>query len=114
MVKKLYPSLVRKYDISHKVLNELVDLESRHILFSIIKEPKRIQEISKELKIPLSSAYKKIQSLKECHLVSEKTDFTETGHIATWYQSRVKDVKISITKFEPSISFTKNRKNKNE
>jgi len=112
--KKIKLSLVEKYDISHKVFNELADLESRHILFSIIKKPKRIQEISKELKIPLSSAYKKIQSLKEYSLVSEEAGFTETGHIATFYQSRIKDVKISITKFEPSISFTKNKNAKNE
>ena len=114
MAKKLKLSLVEKYDISHKILNELVDLESRHILFSIIKEPKKIQDISKEMKIPLSSAYKKIQSLKECSLISEKTDFTERGHKAKFYQSKVKDVKISITKFEPSISFTKNRHVKDE
>ena len=114
MPKKLKLSLVEKYDISHKVFNELADLESRHILFAIIEKPKRIKEISKELHIPLSSAYKKIQSLKECSLVSEEADFIETGHIATFYQSRIKDVKISITKFEPRISFTKNQDVKNE
>lgn len=114
MAKKIRPLLVEKYDISHKVFNELADLESRYILFSIIKKPKRIQEISKELQIPLSSAYKKIQSLKECSLVSEEADFIKTGHIATFYQSRIKDVKIIITKFELRISFTKNKDVKNE
>ncbi|AJW69868.1 winged helix-turn-helix domain-containing protein [Nitrosopumilus adriaticus] len=108
MTTKLKPSLIEKYDISHKMLNELAHLESRHILFSIIKEPKSILEISKEMKIPLSSAYKQIQSLKDCSLITEKKDFTESGHITTFYQSLIKDVKISITKFEPSISFTKN------
>ncbi|MFQ5782109.1 MAG: winged helix-turn-helix domain-containing protein [Nitrosopumilus sp.] len=114
MPKKITPLLVEKYDISHKVLNELADLESRHILFSIIKEPKRVQEISKELKIPLSSVYKKIQSLKECSLISEKSDFSENGRIVTFYLSMIKDVKINITKFEPVISFTKNQNMKNE
>ncbi|MBT8173989.1 MAG: winged helix-turn-helix transcriptional regulator [Nitrosopumilus sp.] len=90
------------------MFNELAHLESRHILFSIIKEPKSILEISKEMKIPLSSAYKQIQSLKDCFLIIEKKDFAESGHITTFYQSVIKDVKISITKFEPSISFTKN------
>ncbi|WP_371504232.1 winged helix-turn-helix domain-containing protein [Nitrosopumilus adriaticus] len=108
MTTKLKPSLIEKYDISHKMFNELVHLESRHILFSIIKESKSILEISKEMKIPLSSAYKQIQSLKDCSLITEKKDFTESGHITTFYQSLIKDVKISITKFEPSISFTKN------
>jgi len=114
MAKKIHPLLVEKYDISHKIFNELIDLESRHILFSIIKKPKRAREVSKELKIPLSSVYKKIRSLKECSLVSEESDFLETGHIATFYQSKIEDVKINITKFEPSISFTKNLNVKDE
>lgn len=106
--------LLEKYDISHKIFNELVDVESRHILFSIINEPKKIQDISKELKIPLSSAYKKMLKLKNYSLVSETRDFLENGHIVTWYQSRIEDVKINLTKFEPTISFTKNRNAKNE
>ena len=114
MAKKLRPLLVEKYDISHKVLKELTNLESRHILFSIIKKPKKIQEIAEELKIPLSSAYKRIQSLKDCSLILEKPDFAENGHIVTWYQSKIKDVKITIKEFEPSISFTKNPNLKNE
>ena len=114
MREKLRPLLIEKYDISHKIFNELIDLESRHILFSIIKKPKRAQEVSKELNIPLSSVYKKIQSLKECSLISEKSDFIETGHIATFYQSKIEDVKINITKFDPSISFTRNRNVKDE
>ncbi|WP_148702728.1 winged helix-turn-helix domain-containing protein [Nitrosopumilus piranensis] len=114
MVKKLRPLLVKKYDISHKIFNELINLESRHILFSIIKKPKRIQEIAKELKIPLSSAYKRIQSLKDCSLILEKPDFAENGHIVTFYQSMIKDITITIKEFEPSISFTKNPNLKNE
>jgi predicted transcriptional regulator len=108
LATKLNPSLIEKYDITHKMFNELAHLELRHILFSIIKEPKSILEISKEMKIPLSSAYKQIQSLKDCSLITEKKNFTESGHITTFYQSLIKDVKISMTKFEPSISFTKN------
>lgn len=114
MAKKLRPLLVEKYDISHKIFNELVDLEARHILFSIIKKPKRAQEISKELKIPLSSVYKKIQSLKECSLVFVRSDFAETGHIITLYQSQIKDVKITIKEFESKIAFSKNTSIKNE
>ncbi|AJM91914.1 hypothetical protein [Nitrosopumilus piranensis] len=114
MRKKLRPLLVEKYDISHKVFNELADLESRHILFSIINEPKMIQDISKELNIPLSSTYKKISKLKDCSLVSETHGFSETGHVVTWYQSRITNAKISIANFELNLSFVKNRKVKGD
>lgn len=112
--KKLNPLLVEKYDISHKVFKELADLESRHILFSIIDEPKRIQDISKELHIPLSSAYKKICNLKDCSLVSERHGFSETGHVTRWYQSKIKDANIDIVNFEINLSFAKNHRVKED
>ena len=112
--KKITPMLIEKYDITQKILKEFSNLESRHILFSIINKPKKIQEISKELKIPLSSVYKRMESLKNCSLVSEKTDFADGGQIVKYYQSKIKDVNISISKFEPKISFNKNLRIKNE
>ena len=101
--------MIQKYDITHKILNLLLDLESRHILFSIIKEPKTAQEISTESKIPISSVYKKIREIKTYSLVFEKTDFSDKGRIVKFYQSLIKDVEISITEFEPLISFNKNK-----
>lgn len=109
MVKEIRPLLTEKYDITHKILNQLTDLESRYVLFSIIKKSKTAKEISKEQKIPLSSVYKKIQKLKVCALVSEQKEFLDNRHIATYYQSLIKEVEISISKFEPTISFNKNK-----
>ena len=114
MTKKITPLLVEKYDISHKIFSELANLESRHILFSIIKKPKRAQDIAKETKIPLSSVYKRISNLKECSLVYEKLDFGDSGHIVAYYQSMIKDAEITVTKLEPTISFSKNQNVKNE
>ena len=113
-MKKQKILLAKKYDISHKILNELTHLESRHILFATMKYPKSIQDISREKRIPLSSVYKRIESLKECSLIHEKIDFSENGHVTRFYQSKIKDIEISITKFEPKISFTKNKLMKND
>ena len=106
--------LAGKYDISQKILKELANLESRHILFAIMKSHKSIQDISREQKIPLSSVYKRITSLMECSLIHEKVDFSDNGHVTRFYQSKIKDVEISITKFEPKITFTKNKLEKND
>lgn len=108
--KKVTPLLIEKYDISQKMLKEFSNLESRHILFSIIDKPKKVQDISKKLKIPLSSVYKRMESLKSCSLVSEQTSFSDGGQIVKYYQSKIKDVNISIQKFEPKITFSKNLK----
>jgi predicted transcriptional regulator len=114
LIRKSNVLLADKFDISQKILKELANLESRHILFSIMKHPKSIQDIGKEQKIPTSSTYKRIGSLKKCSLIHEKVDFSETGHITKYYQSKIKDIEISITKFEPKISFTKNKLVKND
>lgn len=109
LIKKSKVLLADKYDISQKILKELANLESRHILFAITKHPKTVQEISHKLKIPLSSVYKRIESLKGCSLIQAKADFSEKGYVTKYYQSKIKDVEISITKFEPKIRFTKNK-----
>jgi len=114
MPQKVSPLLVEKYDIANKILNRFADLESRHILFSIIKKPKTVKKISEELKIPQSSAYKKIQDLLDGSLILEvKRGFGDNGGIIKYYQSRIDDVNISISRFEPEISFQKNSRIKN-
>jgi predicted transcriptional regulator len=110
MSKKITPLLVEKYNITNKILKEFADLESRHILFSIIKKPKTVQEISKDLKIPLSSAYRKIQNLMQASLILVEKKFTSDGQIIRYYQSKIEEAQISISKFEPSISLDKNLK----
>ena len=113
MVKKPTPRLIRKYDITSKIFKEFGDLESRYILFSIVSTPKSAQEISDELKIPLSTVYKKIKSLMFVSLISIKRDFLENGRITNLYQSKVNDVQIKISNFEPVISLCKNPHLKN-
>lgn len=51
LVKKTKVLLAEKYDILNKILNELTNLELRHILFATMKPPKSIQKISREQKI---------------------------------------------------------------
>lgn len=112
-MRKVCPTHATKFDIDHKILNEFSDLESRHILFSIISKSKSIQEITKELKMPLSSAYKKIQSLEENALISSELIFGDNGHKVKLYQSKIIDASITISKFKPTIMFKKNLKNQN-
>jgi len=108
LIKKSKVLLTEKYDISQKIFKELVNLESRYILFSIMKHPKSIQDIAKEQKIPTSTAYKKMASLEKCALIHVKNEIPDDGHITKYYQSKIKDVEISISKFEPTIRFSKN------
>ena len=108
LIKKSKVLLTEKYDISQKIFKELAHLQSRYILFSIMKHPKSIQDIAKEHKIPTSTAYKRMASLEKCALIHVKNEIPDDGHITKIYQSKIKDIEISITKFEPKIRFSKN------
>ncbi|MFI5416144.1 MAG: ArsR family transcriptional regulator, partial [Nitrososphaerales archaeon] len=69
MKKKVPLSQLKKYDVNQKILEALADLQSRSILFSIIKEGKTALELSEKYRIPLSSVYKKISDLEQLALV---------------------------------------------
>ena len=105
--KKKFSELVR-FDISNKMVKELADLESRHILFVIVKKSKSAQEIAEELNIPTSTVYKKLRDLSKLSLISEEKRIPDEGRVTRYYQSRINGARISIRGFEPSISLDKN------
>ena len=110
VVKKVTPTLIKKYDISNKIFVELADLQSRNILLSIMNKSKSAQEVASELKIPNSTAYKKIERLLELSLISGVKSFSDDGRLVKYYHSNIDDIKIRVSKLEPSISFKKNTK----
>ena len=109
-MKKLTPYHLKKYDINQKIIYELINLESRLVLFSITKQAREAADISRIIKIPLSSVYAKLHSLEELSIVYvERTEPTERGSKnSKYYKSRVKGADISISKQEPKLTLVKN------
>ena len=109
MAKRLTLPQLKKYDITQKVIEALADAESRAILFSIIRKGKTATELSYELKIPLSSVYKKLSELEELTLIEvEKITLTDKGRKFKVYRSRISKADISIKKPEPSLKLIPN------
>ena len=109
MRKKLSLSQLRKYDVNQKVMEALADAQSRSILFSTIKHGKTAMDLSEELRIPLSSVYKKISDLEEIALVKvEKWVLSDNGKKFRLYKSRISKADVSIKKPEPVIILTPN------
>lgn len=109
MKKKVPLSQLKKYDVNQKILEALADLQSRSILFSIIKDGKTALELSEQYRIPLSSVYKKISDLEELALVKvDKWVLSENGKKFKVYKSRISRAEISIRKPEPSIILSPN------
>ena len=95
---------LKKYDVTQKVLEALADAESRSILFSTIKKGKTASDLSQQLKIPLSSVYKKLTDLEELTLIQvEKWLISDKGRKFKVYKSRISKADITIKKPEPSL-----------
>ncbi len=111
MVKRLTLPQLKKYDITQKVIEALADAESRSILFSIIKKGKTATDLSYELKIPLSSVYKKLSDLEELTLIKiDKWLISDKGRRFKVYKSRISKADISIRKPEPTLTLSPNQK----
>ena len=109
MKHKITLPQLKKYDITQKVLEALIDTESRSIIFSIVNRSKTASNLSTSLKIPLSSVYKKLSDLENLTLVRvEKTILSEKGRRFKVYRSRINKAEISIKKPEPTLSLSAN------
>ena len=109
MRHKVTLPLLKKYDITQKVIEALADAESRAIIFSITRKGKTASKLADSLKIPLSSVYKKISDLEELTLIEvEKTILSDKGRRFKVYKSRINKAEISIKKPEPTLSLSSN------
>ena len=87
----------------------LADAEARAILFSTVRRGKTATELSYDLKIPLSSVYKKISDLEGLTLIRvEKIRLSEKGRKFKVYRSRISKADISIKKPEPVLRLIPN------
>lgn len=109
MTRRLTLPQLKKYDITQKVIEALADAESRAIIFSIIRKGKTAAELSEQLKIPISSVYKKLSDLEELTLVQiEEWQISDKGRKFKVYKSRISKADISIKKPEPVLNLAPN------
>ena len=110
MTRRLTLPQLKKYDVTQKVIEALADAESRSILFSTIKKGKTASDLSQQLKIPLSSVYKKLTDLEELTLIQvEKWLISDKGRKFKVYKSRISKADITIKKPEPSLYLIPNQ-----
>jgi predicted transcriptional regulator len=95
-------TLQSTYKIEEDVKNEdllsiVADKYCRFILEAIMDMPKSVIEIASEKKIPLSTVYRRIQTLHDTNLVQTSGTITDEGKRLFLYKSKIKGIK---SKFE--------------
>ncbi len=74
------------------ILEILSDKYCRAILMSAIHKPKSAIEITADTKIPMSTVYRRIQTLHDNNLVKTSGVITEEGKRLFLYKSKVKGI----------------------
>ncbi len=91
------------------MLRQLADYQSRTILQFTLDKHKTVEEISRKLKIPLSTTYRKINELKDSGLlVVEKSAITDKGKICDLYRSTIKSMRVDLNSQRISWDITFN------
>ena len=100
---------LKKYDTSQKILESLTTVQSRIILFSIVKKAKTAAEISMQKQIPISTVYTSLTDLKELSLIYvEKIELSNNGKKMKRYKSRISGAKINFGSREPTVHLEPN------
>lgn len=98
-----------KYDINQRIVEELADIESRTILFSLVRKARTAEELSRFCRIPISTVYSKLKNLEKLSLVYiDKYWVTDHGKRIKFYKSRIRMAKISIQNSIPILNLIPN------
>ena len=87
---------IEEIERQDSILEILSDKYCRAILESIMYTPKSAIEITAETKIPMSTVYRRIQSLHDNKLVVTSGMITDEGKRLFMYKSKVKGIQSSF------------------
>jgi len=91
-----------------KILEITSDLYCRKILSMLKKEPKSVVEISKETKIPISTVYRRLQTLYDIKLLRISGIINNRGKKTFLYKSKIKSVSSFFNGDSIEIKITPN------
>lgn len=89
--------LITNPELKAQILSAMADPDSGRIMQAIRSDAKGVVKIGTELRIPISSMYRKISILKEAGLVFASTyEITSDGKKQELYSSSVLELKIDF------------------
>lgn len=94
------------------ILEILADKYCKQILQDTLEKPKSAMEISGETKIPISTVYRRLQTLYDAKLLSISGSINQDGKKYFLYKSKVKSISLhwdledTIIEIMPNFSHT--------
>ena len=99
---------IEEVEKKDSMLEVVSDKYCRTILESIMYKPKSIMEITVEAKIPISTVYRRIQTLHDNNLVATSGTITEDGKKLFLYKSKVKGIQCNYNNGQMEVKLTLN------
>jgi len=96
---------IEESERKNDILEILSDKYCRTILESIMYVPKSAIEITAETNIPMSTVYRRIQSLHDNKLVATSGMITDDGKRLFMYKSKIKGIQSIVKSIENSNWF---------
>lgn len=91
------------------VLRAILDDQSRVILTSTMLTPKSVIDITREQRIPITSAYRKVKELKEFGLLKvERIVITDDGKKYELVRSAIRAASVHFDKGDLGVDITNN------
>jgi hypothetical protein len=88
-------------NVRDALIRALADEYSRKIILGTIDRARSVEELSGTEKIPISTAYRRVNEMSEVGLLAvEKTIITDEGKKFELYRSSFKSVKLQLTQGE--------------
>ncbi|MBS1268398.1 MAG: hypothetical protein MAG458_01127 [Nitrosopumilus sp.] len=90
------------------ILQVLADKYCKHILHSTIDTPKSAMEISSDEKIPISTVYRRLQTLYDAKLLAISGSINDDGKKYFLYKSKMRSISIKCDLNETTIEIEPN------
>jgi predicted transcriptional regulator len=90
------------------ILEILADKYCKLILHNTLEKPKSAMEISGEKQIPISTVYRRLQTLYDAKLLAISGSINQDGKKYFLYKSRVKSISLKCNLEETSIELVPN------
>ena len=108
MQELIHSQKIMDEDRKQVILEILADKYCKLILHNTLEKPKSAMEISGEEKIPISTVYRRLQTLYDAKLLAISGSINQDGKKYFLYKSRVKSISLKCNLEETTIELVPN------